>query len=112
MTYFELKPSVSNDKDYMICVTEDFLDKYEVTTTGSYDVLPSRLLELSYANYLRFCRDILGAALYGKGHKYITAHFKNDFATRQFVKLLNARMELVIMDHENPLSKYEKVGII
>ena len=112
MTYFELKTSVSNDKDYMICVTEDFLDKYEVTTTGSYDVLPSRLLELSYANYLRFCRDILDATLYGKGHKYITAHFKNDFATRQFVKLLNARMELVIMDHENPLSKYEKVGII
>lgn len=112
MTYFELRPAVSDDKAYSIQITEEFLDKYNISTSGSYGVLPSRLLELSYANYLRFCRDILGATLYGKGHKYITVHFKNDSATRQFIRLLNARMELVLMDHENPLSKYESVGII
>lgn len=112
MTYFELRPAINDDKAVEIQVTEEFLDKYNVCTSGSYGVLPSRLLELSYANYLRFCRDILGATLYGKGHKYITVYFKNDSATRQLVRLLNARMELVLMDHENPLSKYESVGII
>lgn len=54
MTYFELRPAINDDKAVEIQVTEEFLDKYNVCTSGSYGVLPSRLLELSYANYLRF----------------------------------------------------------
>ena len=40
------------------------------TMVGSLNVLPARLLNLGYADYLRFCRDILGAELKGKNHLY------------------------------------------
>lgn len=56
---------------------------------GSYAVMPSRFLGLSYANYLRLARDEGGAEIIGKEQKYPIAYFNNDDKAKKFVEKLN-----------------------
>ena len=66
-------------------------------TTGSYNLLAARLLNLSYAQYLRMCRDLYGAEIVGKNHRYPVAYFKNGSETaKQLVSLLNKRAEMAL----------------
>ncbi len=44
---------------------------------GSYNVLPARLLGISYAEYLRYARDKYNGIIYGKGHKFPIVKFDN-----------------------------------
>lgn len=67
-------------------------------TRGSYNILCARLMNLSYPQYLRMCRDQFGAEIVGKGHLYPVAYFKKDKLLFQFVKLLNARANLALLD--------------
>lgn len=69
---------------------------------GSYNIICARLMGLSYAQYLRFCRDCLGAEITGKGHLYPVAHFPRGAMLYQFVKLLNNRANLVLWERNNP----------
>ena len=69
---------------------------------GSLNVLPARLMNLTYANYLRFCRDILHAEVYGKGSMYPVAYFKRNEISEQFINLLNKRAEFCIFEKEHP----------
>lgn len=85
---------------------------------GSYNLLPARLLNLSYADYLRFCRDVLGANIVEKGTKYPVAYFRSTPEVQQFLKLLNKRAELAVKLHDNPCEivktlegDYEKVPL-
>lgn len=71
-------------------------------TRGSYAVLPSRLLNLSYANYLRYARDRLGAELIGKNRRYVIAYYEKNQTTEAFLKLLNKRMEFIMNEREFP----------
>ena len=70
-------------------------------TTGSFAVLPARLLGLSFADYLRMCRDILGAEIIGKGSKYPVVYFPKNATTRQFIKLLNGRAGVALFEREH-----------
>lgn len=70
-------------------------------TTGSYNLLAARLLNLTYPQYLRMCRDLIGAEIIGKGHKYPIAYFKKDKLLFQLVKLLNARANLALLERED-----------
>lgn len=70
-------------------------------TTGSFAVLPARLLGLTYVDYLRMCRDILGAEIIGKGSKYPVVYFQKKAATRQFIKLLNGRTGIALFEREH-----------
>lgn len=79
-------------------------------TEGSYGVFPARLLNLSYADYLRYARDRLGAELVGKGKKYIIPYFDNNETTKMFIKLLNKRMEFIMNEHEFPFDYVEEDG--
>ena len=74
----------------------------EFATSGSFNVLQARLMNLSYAQYLRLCRDTLGAELSGKGSLYPVPFFKNDMTVRAFVKLLNSRFAAVLWEKEHP----------
>ena len=47
---------------------------FEGKIYGSFNLMPARLLGLTYAQYLRFCRDVLGATLVGKNSKYPVAY--------------------------------------
>ena len=80
-------------------------------TDGSYDVFIARLLNLSYADYLRYARDRLGAELIGKNKQYITVLFNGSNAAVQlFVKMLNTRMEYIINEHDFPYTYKEENG--
>lgn len=72
------------------------------STEGSFSIICARLMNLSYADYLRFCRDILGATIIGKNSKYPVAYFKEGENLRQFVKLLNGRANVVLFEREHP----------
>lgn len=72
------------------------------TTIGSLNVLPARLLNLSYANYLRFCRDVLGAEVHGKNKLYPVPYFQRNEVLEQFLKLLNARTEMILWEQDHP----------
>ena len=63
---------------------------------GSYAVLPSRFLGLTYADYLRLCRDEGGAEILGKNEKYPDAYFNKDTQAKNFVKKLNQSADYVI----------------
>lgn len=69
---------------------------------GSWNILPARLLGIGYADYLRFCRDILNAQIRGKNTKYPIAYFQNTKELQQFLRLLNKRVELLFWEKEHP----------
>lgn len=97
---FYLDESAYNPGKYMIRVNVDLIPF--TTTIGSLNLLAARLLNLSYAQYLRFCRDIVGAEIRGKNNLYPVAYFKRDALSDQLVKLLNARTEFVLWEDEHP----------
>lgn len=97
---FKMEESPYHPNRYTIMpVHENF---YLGKTNGSYNVICARLLGLSYAQYLRFCRDICGAELSGKGSMYPIALFKNDAKFGQLLKLLNSRANLILWERANP----------
>ena len=71
-------------------------------TTGSYNLICARLLGLSYAQYLRMCRDCFGAEIIGKGSKYPVAYFKRGEELESLIALLNMRANLVLWEREHP----------
>jgi hypothetical protein len=52
-------------------------------------------MNLSYAEYLRFCRDRCGGEIIGKGSLYPVVYFTKDSPTTELVQTLNTRMEAV-----------------
>ena len=98
--YFTLAESIQVPNRYFIvCNFENFP---EMTTEGSYALLPARVMNLSYAQYLRFCRDIIGGELFGKNTHYPTVLFKKTANVVGFVRLLNTRMNLIMWEREHP----------
>lgn len=64
-------------------------------TNGSFNIITARCLGLTYANYLRLCRDRYGATIIGKGHKYPVAYF-NKVPAEELVKTLNQRAKEIL----------------
>lgn len=90
--YVEETPYYPNK--FIICVNHE---KFNLTNfRGSCNCIPAKLLMLSYANYLRFCRDNFGAELVGKNRKYPQALFKDKKQAEKLVKELNERAAKVI----------------
>ena len=98
--YFKLEESPYYPGKYTISIDFDKLPP--MSTNGSYNILFARLMGLSYAQYLRFCRDMIGAELSGKGQVYPVAYFSKTMTTNAFVRLLNSRMNLVVWEREHP----------
>lgn len=97
--YFYLEESSIEGKYF---VKINFANMPNMSTYGSFNLLAARVMGLTYANYLRFCRDVVGAELMGKNSAYPLAYFRNDIRTRQFVRLLNSRMNLIMWEREHP----------
>ena len=97
---FYMDESAHNPGWYMVRV--DVTKIPFETTIGSLNLLPARLLNLTYAQYLRFCRDILGTKIVGKNCLYPVAYFKRNEVLDQFVKLLNARTQFVLWEDSHP----------
>ena len=90
--YFYLEESPSHPGKYKVTMNFDALPG--IRTAGSYNLLPARLLCLSYAEYLRFCRDQLGAEIIGKKSMYPVAYFSDIKSAEGLVNTLNSRMTL------------------
>lgn len=97
--YFDESPIYTN-KYILRLDIDNFL--FPKGTNGSFNVFPARVLNLSYADYLRYVRDRLGAELVGKGTKYVVPYFDRNETTDAFVKLLNKRMEYIMEEHRHP----------
>lgn len=107
--YFYLDESPIYKNKYIIRLNHDkFL--FPTGTSGSYNVFIARVLNLSYADYLRYSRDRLGAELVGKQSRYVVAYYDKNQATEAFVKLLNKRMEYIMHEHSFPYEYKEENG--
>ena len=67
------------------------IEKLEHAPSGSWNLLPARILGISYAEYLRYARDKYNGVLYGKGHKYPVVKFKTENDCRSLCKELLLR---------------------
>ena len=85
---------------YMIRADLDAL--YLKSTNGSFNVIGARLMGLTYAQYLRMCRDVYGAEIIGKGSLYPYPIFKLSQGLIDLVEELNARATLVLWEREHP----------
>lgn len=72
------------------------------STTGSFNVICARLMGISYAQYLRMCRDEFGAEIIGKGSSYPVAYFKLSQGLQDLIDQLNIRANLVLWEREHP----------
>ena len=92
--------SASHPGKYMIRAD---LDKFHLNhTEGSYNIIGARLMGLTYAQYLRMCRDIYGAEIVGKGSLYPYPVFKLSKGLEDLIEQLNARANLVLWGREHP----------
>lgn len=91
--YFYLDESPYHPGKYMISINFDALPP--MRTAGSFNLLPARLLCLSYADYLRYCRDELVAEIIGKKSMYPVAYFSDKKTAESLVSTLNTRMATV-----------------
>lgn len=98
--YFKLEESSSRPGKYVITIDFDKLPP--MRTNGSYNILFARLMGLSYAQYLRFCRDIIGGEIVGKRTIYPIVYFSKNINSVAFVRLLNNRMNLIMWEREHP----------
>jgi hypothetical protein len=92
--YFYLEESPYHPGKYRVAINFDTLPG--IRTIGSYNLLPARLLGLSYADYLRYCRDVYKAEIIGKNNMYPVAYFKDNMAAGDLIRSLNNRMEQII----------------
>lgn len=104
--YFYLDESPFYKNKYVISMNHD-LFLFPTGTTGSFNVFIARVLNLSYADFLRYCRDRLGAELIGKNRRYVVPYFENNQSTSALIKLLNTRMEYIMHEHEFPFEYAE-----
>ena len=72
------------------------------STTGSFNVICARLVGLTYAQYLRMCRDCFGAEIIGKGSAYPVAYFKRSAELDTLIDFLNAQASVVLWEREHP----------
>ena len=92
--------SVSHPGKYMIRAD---LEKFHLNyTEGSYNIIGARLMGITYAQYLRMCRDIYGAEIVGKESLYPYPVFKLSQGLVDLIEELNARANLVLWEREHP----------
>jgi hypothetical protein len=92
--------SASQPGKYMIRAD---LEKFHLNSTdGTFNVIGARLMGLTYADYLRMCRDVYGAEIIGKGSMYPYPVFKLSQGLVDLIEELNARANLVLWEREHP----------
>lgn len=99
MDYFYLDDTPTMPDYYIIRLNHDKLKCK--STLGSYQILEARLLNISFANFLRLCRDSFGAEIYGKNCFYPIPYFKNYTAAQELITLLNENAAAALIISEN-----------
>lgn len=97
--YFTYRTIVPGDLKRCIIVPKDYDNfPFSVDGGGSYNLAPARLIGLDYPTYLRFVRDLFPeiVTLEGKGKPYAYPVWCFSNELMQFIKFLNAKMNLEI----------------
>lgn len=97
--YYEESPY--NKGKYTLCLNHNEFP-LEGGTSGSYNVLLAKIAGLSYADFLRMCRDEFGAELVGKNSKYIVPYFSFGEGLFAITKFLDARAKYLIYRYKHP----------
>lgn len=92
--YFYLDESPIHQGWYCLRINNE--EDWNVAGHGNFNILPARILGLGYDHYLEYCRDTLGARLLGRKCQIPYCLFKDNQATRDFVKFLNKRTEITL----------------
>lgn len=101
--YFYLEEIPTNEGFYAIRLNHENFP-FKTPIEGSYNIIMARLCGLSYADFLRMCRDILGATLIGRYGQTIFPYplFKRSQKLEGFMKFLNARAEYATYCQKHP----------
>lgn len=94
MNYFTLEETPFNPKKYLIKPSFEKLPLYN--TEGSYTIIMARLFNISFANFLRLCRDEYEAELVGKNTLYPIPYFKNFDKAKELIKELEKRADILL----------------
>ena len=96
MEYFYYEESPINKENYFIRFNYEKLNLK--STIGSFNIICARIMGLTYADYLRMCRDVYGAEINGKNTKYPIAVFKKSELEnlKILLKILNKRTKTII----------------
>lgn len=86
MKYFTFRQTSNNG--WMLCPSWDEFWSEGQKVEGSFFVVACRVSGLSWAQWLRFCRQN-GATLYGKEYKYVRAVWKEP--NKEFENMMNVR---------------------
>jgi hypothetical protein len=97
--YFTINEAISQPNK---CLIGFNLEEFPIRTKGSFNVLAARVMGLSYVEYLRMCRDVLGAEIIGKNSTYPVPCFKKTRELVAFVRLLNVRFNCIVWEKEHP----------
>lgn len=95
MRYFKVIEAPYDNNHFIISGTDAYYNYFK-WTDGSYNVFNARIMGLTYASYLRMARDIYGAVLKGKGHKYPSAYFNSKAEGEKLAKVLDERLSYLI----------------
>ena len=101
--YFYLDEVPTNEGLYAIRLHHEEFPFY-TPVEGSYNIIMARLCGLDYAEFLRLCRDVLGATLVGRLRESMYPYplFKRSKELDAFMKFLNARAEYAIYIRKHP----------
>ena len=95
--YFYLEESPYQPGYYTIRFNEEKINIGP--TSSSRNVLMARILNLSWANFLRYCRDNYNARLIGKNSIYVVPYFPlNQNGGKELCKELNKRMTQIFKE--------------
>lgn len=105
---FRIEEGFDCPNKYVIKVNHEAF--HATYTEGSYNVLMARLFNLSYAEFLRMCRDLFGADLRGKGSLYVVPYFDKTPELLALVRNLNVRANLVLWEREHGVAPCGKTA--
>ena len=88
--YFYVEESAIGN-GYLVKPSFDLLPLHY--TMGSFSIVPARLLNISYANFLRLCRDDFNGKIKGKNYTYPMVYFAQESDAQKLSAFLNERAD-------------------
>lgn len=101
MIYFTVEKMMSSIKNEYGVWMKEAAQKPYYPIQGSFTVLYARIMGLSYPQFLRYVRDVHGARLSGKGHRYITIYFPTQESAKNFAEILDKRYKYIAKELKN-----------
>ena len=88
-------------------ILQNNLAEKGVRTEKSYNIIPSKILGISFEDFLKMCEDGLGAEVnFGRNKLYPSIYFKDNSSTRKFLKVINSLVKSWLENLKNSQNSY------